>query len=52
MGSVKVPFKYKGSFVDVMILLGSKGCIIHPGYKYFIEMIGLAFASGKCRKSV
>jgi hypothetical protein len=43
---------YKGSFVDMTILLGSEGCIIHSGYKYFIEMTGLAFASGKCRESV
>ena len=34
------------------ILLGSEGCIILSGYKYFIEMTGLAFASGKCRESV
>ena len=43
---------YKGSFVEMTILLGSEGCIIHSGYKYLIKMIGLAFASGNFRESV
>jgi hypothetical protein len=52
IGSVKVPLMYKGSFVDMTILLESGGCMIHSGYNYCIDMIGLAFASGKCRESV
>jgi len=43
---------YKGSLVDMTILLGIEGCMIHSSYKCCIEMIGLAFARGKCREPV
>jgi hypothetical protein len=30
MESVKVPLRYKGILVDMLTLLGSEGCIMHP----------------------